>query len=111
MLITDEERRDFVCAKCKNSPPPIVEFLLLTDQDLLNDKLQENDKHEEQKINIDFGLQNFNPDMENCGLNSPQNSKQKADLTGMPDFPDIHDEDFLLAEELLANFDFIFDLD
>ena len=110
MLITDEERRDFICAKCKNSPPPLVEFLLLTDQDLLKDKLQEDD-HKEHTINIDFGLQNFNPDMENCELNSPQNITQKANLTGMPDFPDIHDEDFLLAEELLANFDLIFDLD
>jgi hypothetical protein len=110
MLITDEERKDFICAKCKNSPPPLVQFLLLTDQDLLKDKIQE-DEHKEHTINIDFGLQNFNPDMENCGLNSPENINQKADLTGMPDFPDIHDEDFLLAEELLANFDFIFDLD
>ncbi len=109
MLVTDQERRDFVCARCKVSPPPPVEFLLLRDQDLLKDNLQKGD--EDQIINIDFGLANFNPDLEDCGLRSPENVAQEVDLAGMPDFPNINDEDYLLAEELLANFDFIFDLD
>ena len=75
----------------------------------IRNDLQKGD--EDQIINIDFGLANFNPDLEDCGLRSPENVAQEVDLAGMPDFPNINDEDYLLAEELLANFDFIFDLD
>ena len=112
MVITHEEKSDFICANCKNLAPPLVEILLLNDQDLLTDNLQKDE--EEQTINIDFGLENFKPDLKYCGLNAPENIAQEVNFTGMPDFPDfpdINDEDFLLVDELLENFDFIFDLD